>query len=703
MDMTLDASAASSPPRLVNGVFMGGGAKSIAYTGALYAVHQRGMWFGSVAGSSAGAIVSALIASGLEPDELEDAIPAGLTAASSPLAARAAKVIVGHAHSVFQDKGLRTWLDSTMAAKIGKTDGTPVTFAELHAATRIELYVLAVDLANGLPLVFSRRTTPGVDVAGAVVASGSIPAAFPAGRAVVRRGDDGAMVHALIDGSAWAVYPSFVFQDRSFRAWLRGEAFTVGTATDADDAGLALEEQRPLIGFVLGDPEPLEHHDAVSFVPLDGLDINRRFDRGPTFTSPKRFSYFFGSLLSSDWARLVLGVGLVLWVALSVAMLPLAFRRFAGWLADATPAFLDVLYPFVLVGSLGVVVATMVSSVALIAVALLAGRIVADTLLPAARAVYGVPGDTPPWIGLGEDSVVLHVPDDGLHTVDFDVDLALRAQVIATALDGVGRQLDDAVIERRLDALFEGRTPEQVPYRRGERPAPIAPFDERSSVGEIVALVVVAIVVGVVAWFAANSAGTDQIGLILVGVVAGLASVGAAGWYVGGRAARRAAGRSASGVTALTLPSIRAARLVITAGCGLLVAGAVMSWVAMDDRAGHTEQAEVVEATRNAPCASSDPDCAENRYTVEYTELVGADRVVRPVEIDSDRHLRLGEQVFVDPTEQQLVGALDDPLFAVSLVSWVLAVGLITSGVRSLRWAQRCERLSRFVAERTPG
>ncbi len=702
MDTTLETSASSASLRLVNGVFMGGGAKSIAYAGAVRALRERGLWFGSVAGSSAGAIVSALIASGLQPDELEAAIPAGLSAASSPLAKRAGKVIIGHAHSVFEGRGLRTWLDTTMSSKIGKIDGVPVTFAELHRATGIELYVLTVDLANGLPVVFCRRTTPHVDVAGAVVASGAIPAAFPAGRAVIRQGDDGAVVHALVDGSAWAVYPSFVFEDRSFRAWLRGEAHALGVVTDGDDAGITIEGERPLMGFVLGDPEPLQHQDAVTFVPSGGPDINRRFDRGPTFTSPKRFSYFFGSLLSSDWARMALGIALVIWVALSIAMLPLAFRRFAGWLSWVTPGFLEVLYPFVLVGALTLVVVVTMSAIVLLAIALLAGRVIADTLLPAAQAAYGVPLDTPPWIGLGENSVVLHVPDDGLRTVGFDVEPEFRAQVIATAHQGVGRQLDDPVIERRLEALFDGRDPELVPYRRGERPPSVVPFDERASNGEIAALIAAAVVVGVVAWLAANSAGTDTISLILLGVLAGLVSLAAATWYVGGRAARRASGRSATGVDPSSLPSIRSARMVITAGCGLLVVGAVLSWVAMDNRADHTERAEVVTAGPNPGCASDD-ECKQNRYSAEYTKMVDEKSVVVPVEFESDRHLRLGEQVFVDPTTEELVGALDDWLFAVALVAWVLAVGVITSGVRSLRWAQRCERLAVLVADRTPG
>ena len=695
MDATLDVSELSAA-QLVNGVFMGGGAKSIAYGGALRAVHERGIWFGSVAGSSAGAIVSALIASGLELDELEAAIPAGLAAARASLPARAGKVIIGHAHSVFEGRGLRAWLETTMATKIGKVDGAPVTFAELHRATGIELYVVAVDLANGLPVVFCRRSTPDVDVAGAVVASGAIPGAFPAGRAVVRPGDEGAVVHTLIDGSAWANYPSFVFQDRSFRAWLRSEAQLVGVAGPTDDAGIAGEDQRPLMGFTLGDIEPLERLEPVTFVPDDGPDISRRFDRGPTFTSPKRFNYLFGAVLSSDWARLILGVALVVWLALSIATVPIAFRRFSEWLVGVLPDPLDMLYPLVLVGALSVVVVAMMSAIAVITLALLAGRIVADTILPTLKAVLGVPLDGPPWLGMGEDSVVVHVPDDGLHTVAFDVTPEFCAEAIERARVGVARQLDDPVVQRRLDALLRGDEPEVPPFRRGERAEVAPPFDERASIGEIVALVAAAVVVGAAAWLATNLAATDRIEWTLAAIAAALTAVVGAVWYVGGRAARRAAGRSTTGVGSGPPPSKRSARLAMAGGCGLLLVGIVLSWSAMGDRSSDTVDAEVVKA-------EAVTGTKHNKYVLEYENHDSDPATIDTVPVTTERHLRLGEHVFVDPDASELVGALNDPLFPMAVVLWVLAFGLITSGVRSYRWAQRCERLAALVEQRTSG
>src|SRR4051812_4168463 len=55
------------------GVFEGGGAKGVAYSGALLAMKEKRCWFSGVAGASAGAITAALVAAGMSPEELEDA------------------------------------------------------------------------------------------------------------------------------------------------------------------------------------------------------------------------------------------------------------------------------------------------------------------------------------------------------------------------------------------------------------------------------------------------------------------------------------------------------------------------------------------------------------------------------------------------------------------------------------------------------
>jgi predicted acylesterase/phospholipase RssA len=55
----------------LDGIFCGGGSLGIAYAGALRAVRDNGFWFRRVAGTSAGAMVAALIAAGYDAAEID--------------------------------------------------------------------------------------------------------------------------------------------------------------------------------------------------------------------------------------------------------------------------------------------------------------------------------------------------------------------------------------------------------------------------------------------------------------------------------------------------------------------------------------------------------------------------------------------------------------------------------------------------------
>ena len=54
------------------GIFEGGGAKGFAHVGALKAAKEKNISFVGVAGTSAGAIVAALVAAGHDADSLYD-------------------------------------------------------------------------------------------------------------------------------------------------------------------------------------------------------------------------------------------------------------------------------------------------------------------------------------------------------------------------------------------------------------------------------------------------------------------------------------------------------------------------------------------------------------------------------------------------------------------------------------------------------
>lgn len=72
------------PIVLVDGAFEGGGAHGLYYLGSLHALAHAGIWFGRVAGTSAGSLAAALIAAGYEidlnykPRVVQDAPPSNL-------------------------------------------------------------------------------------------------------------------------------------------------------------------------------------------------------------------------------------------------------------------------------------------------------------------------------------------------------------------------------------------------------------------------------------------------------------------------------------------------------------------------------------------------------------------------------------------------------------------------------------------------
>ena len=250
--------------RHIAGIFQGGGAKGVAYLGALKALDEAGIWFNRVGGASAGAITASLIAAGLDPVQIEAQMPLGLSELAGAIASFEGKgpwskarlaYQAAHRHrrtgSIFDADHLELWL----VGAIGLDEGARPTFASLYARTGIELQVVAANISRGEQVTFNHIQTPHADVAKAVLASSAIPAAFPPGHMISSKEQEpGAAVkfanepisnasdraddfvrETLIDGGVWANYPAFVFKDRSFRAW----------------AGLPVDFDEPIVGFLL--------------------------------------------------------------------------------------------------------------------------------------------------------------------------------------------------------------------------------------------------------------------------------------------------------------------------------------------------------------------------------------------------------------------------------------------------------------------
>ncbi len=238
-----DGEVDARSPQEFAGVFEGGGAKGIAYVGALEAVEERG-WFSAVAGSSAGAITACLVASGMSAATLKTATSDALaTVAPGSVRTIMRRLRDPRAASVIDTAKLRAWLERQLHLQLGlPVDGRPVTFGALFEATKIELFVVAVDAYLRRHVVFGSHLTPTVHVADAVVASSSIPIVFRPSRVVrTATGVDARIACATIDGGVWTNFPLFVFADREFREQegLRPVDF------DVPILGFVLDEQRP--------------------------------------------------------------------------------------------------------------------------------------------------------------------------------------------------------------------------------------------------------------------------------------------------------------------------------------------------------------------------------------------------------------------------------------------------------------------------
>ena len=216
------------------GIFQGGGAKGIAHVGALKALEDRGVSLPMVAGTSAGAIIAALVAAGYRADELfnpdamgasgvldidpferidadayaqgmalwsdaravfdrrrEHSLPgwavlrrAGRRIAGGPLGLCWRGVTVWRRHrpviqrlttrmGLLDTARIEEWLEALLRSKTG-VEGRPVVFDDLRAKLR----VVVADVLTGEPRVFGGAGQGSVPVAPTVTASACYPIAF---------------------------------------------------------------------------------------------------------------------------------------------------------------------------------------------------------------------------------------------------------------------------------------------------------------------------------------------------------------------------------------------------------------------------------------------------------------------------------------------------------------------------------------------
>jgi NTE family protein len=188
-----------------NLVFKGGGVKGIAYAGALDALDHSNILpnIKRCAGTSAGAIVAALVCIGYNYKEIKEILE---TTNFSSFKDCLNPIRLIFRYGIFKGNVFKKWLENLIIKKGYSKD---ITFKELFEKTNKGLYVFALNLNTRNIQGFSVDYTPDVKISDAVRASMSIPMFFKAWKISNLKG-------LFVDGGVAYNYPISVFDNDMF-------------------------------------------------------------------------------------------------------------------------------------------------------------------------------------------------------------------------------------------------------------------------------------------------------------------------------------------------------------------------------------------------------------------------------------------------------------------------------------------------------
>jgi NTE family protein len=207
---------------IIDGVFAGGGVKAFAFAGALQVMEERGFMFDRLAGTSAGAIVAALIKVGYTSNEIftlldELDIESFKDERMSVIPFTIAKWIhMYYRLGLYKGNALEAWLKSVLEAKGVKT------FGDIPKGS---LRIIASDLTKGKLVVLPDDLEK----------YGVIPERFPLARAIrmscsipfffepVKIYDrvSGGKASYIVDGGLLSNFPMWLFMDGKVKRWKR--------------------------------------------------------------------------------------------------------------------------------------------------------------------------------------------------------------------------------------------------------------------------------------------------------------------------------------------------------------------------------------------------------------------------------------------------------------------------------------------------
>ncbi|WP_078545807.1 patatin-like phospholipase family protein [Litchfieldia alkalitelluris] len=194
----------------IDGVFSGGGIKGFALIGAYAALEEKGIKFKCLAGTSAGAIIAALIKAGYTSEELEkimDAIELKdfLDARKTFLPIPFAKWLFLYKRlGLYRGEVLEKWLEALLSAKGIATFGDLPPDSLKLVASNLTMGTLIV-LPDDLPRYGINPSS--FSVAKAVRMSCSLPYFFEPVKLKPRTG-----AHLIVDGGVLSNFPIWLFE-----------------------------------------------------------------------------------------------------------------------------------------------------------------------------------------------------------------------------------------------------------------------------------------------------------------------------------------------------------------------------------------------------------------------------------------------------------------------------------------------------------
>ena len=155
-----------------NCIFGGGGIRGICYIGAIKALQELNVEIDGIAGSSVGAVFSAFYVVGYSPDEIKDIMYAFNLNMFRDININIFSPDISMSKGEIFLDWLREKIEKKFYGKKYKKEGNkPVTFSDINT----NLQILTVDLNTNTSYIFSKETTPDVEIAFAVRASASLP------------------------------------------------------------------------------------------------------------------------------------------------------------------------------------------------------------------------------------------------------------------------------------------------------------------------------------------------------------------------------------------------------------------------------------------------------------------------------------------------------------------------------------------------